>query len=88
MRLLLFTGMSWAHPFLESLGLVPMQSGGTGLVEAVGSITSLSSGRPTNVVVAQHPQGKPEVRMVCEILSAFDGSLPNPPVEPTASIRG
>jgi hypothetical protein len=71
MRLLLLTGMSWAHPFLESLGFVPMQNGGTGLVEAVGSLTSPSSGLPTNVVVAQHPQGKPEERMVCEILSAF-----------------
>lgn len=63
-RVLALTGRSWFEPFARSLGLgVDWR---TGLVEGV----AVKDGRPW--VVAKHPMGKPEGRLVEDVLAAFD----------------
>ena len=69
-RLLFLTGASWATPILENLSAVNLTATGSDLVQMVGSIKESSEQRG-KVVVAAHPQGKPEAQMVREILSAF-----------------
>jgi hypothetical protein len=66
-RLLFLTGYSWAKPFLESLGWDPEFKGLNTAVEATG--TALDG---TRIVVAPHPQGKPESKLVSAIVSACD----------------
>lgn len=63
-RILFLTGLWWLDPFRKALGLGLEYVGADG-VEAFGR-----SGT-ARVVVAKHPQGKPEVPMVERILDLF-----------------
>ena len=69
-RLLLLTGRDWAKPFLENIApnfiLVSDK-----YVEAIAQI-SHSSGCTSKVVVAAHPQGKPERIWVQGVIKAFE----------------
>ncbi len=62
-RLLMVTGWSWAQPFLHEARMRPQRPGR--LVEAVGRWGF------TEVVVACHPQGRPESHWVKDVLAAF-----------------
>lgn len=62
-RLLFVTGWSWARPFLAEARMRPHPPGH--LVEATGRWGA------TEVVVARHPQGRPELHWVKEVLAAF-----------------
>lgn len=69
-RLLLLTGLDWAEPFLDRF--VPsITRTSSKFVKAVAQIEH-SSGKLTSVVVAVHPQGKPEITLVAEIFEAFE----------------
>jgi len=63
-RVLAFTG-GWMAPFADALDL--RMEGRDGLVEGAGTIAGLPC------VVAKHPMGKPEDRMVDEVRGAFYG---------------
>ena len=62
-RMLLLTGWSWAEPFLADAHMRAQRPGP--LVEAMGRWNG------TDVVVACHPQGRPELHWVKEVLAAF-----------------
>ncbi len=66
-RLLLLTGIGWAKPFLNEIFSI-RKTDGT-YVEAVGK--PKIGDQPMNVVVATHPQGKPENEWVHEVLEGF-----------------
>lgn len=62
-HLLFLTGRSWCERFLQELGWkLTTARGGVELVGAVGA---------TQVVVAPHPQGKPEAMLAQEIVRGF-----------------
>lgn len=65
-RILFLTGHSWARQFLEGLGWKGQDVGHLRELESVGSI-SIGS----RVVVAPHPQGKQEDRLIEEITEAL-----------------
>ena len=65
-RIVFLTGHSWAGPFLEGLGWKGQDVGHLRELEAIGSI-SIGS----RVVVAPHPQGKREDRLIEEITEAL-----------------
>jgi len=63
-----FTGENWFNGFLlENMTL--MKNAKSKLVEARGTLKI--NGLTTKVVIAKHPQGKPEVNMLNEILDAL-----------------
>lgn len=66
-RLLFLTGIGWAEPFLENICSV-VQNGQVH-VEAEGKFEC--NNQTTKVVVATHPQGKPEKEWVEEVIAAF-----------------
>ena len=65
-RIVFLTGHSWARPFLEGLGWKGQDVGSLRELEAIGSISMGS-----RVVVAPHPQGKREDRLIEDITEAF-----------------
>lgn len=69
-RLLLLTGLSWAEPFLRDIAPTFSHVTSSSYVEATAEI-SHNSGCPIRVVVAAHPQGKPESIWVSEVIQAF-----------------
>ncbi|MDA0263712.1 MAG: hypothetical protein O3A93_00840 [Chloroflexi bacterium] len=66
-RLLFLTGYSWAKPFLEGLGWEPDFKVHNAAVEAAGSAPD-----GTRIVVAPHPQGKPQNKLVSAIIEAYN----------------
>jgi len=66
-RLLFLTGIGWARPFLENICSVV--KGEQRHVEAKG--TFKLNNQTIQVVVATHPQGKPENEWVQEVIKAF-----------------
>ena len=62
-RLLLLTGWDWAGDFVKSDCRTHRNAG---FVEATGRR------RRTRIVVAKHPQGKPEAEWVTDVLAAFN----------------
>jgi len=71
-RLLFLTGRDWAEPFLGPLGFCPASNPDTRWVEAAGTVTHAGSSETTMVVVAKHPQCKPEGDWVREVVGAFE----------------
>jgi hypothetical protein len=70
-RVLFMTGYDqWAEPFLDFLRFKAKRLSRDKPVEAFGKIP-LSNGASTDVVVTQHPQGKPEEELVDQIAKAF-----------------
>ena len=67
-RLLLMTGTNWAGPFISNMQL--QEWAPSALVQAWGRWI-LPTGAPIAVVVAKHPQGKPENKFVSGVLDAF-----------------
>lgn len=67
-RILFLTGHDWAQPFLAGMGVTYAQKhfGYVSFAEAI----EVGSLRP-QVVVAPHPQGKPEALIVHDITAAF-----------------
>ncbi|MBE0417911.1 MAG: hypothetical protein IBX63_09120 [Coriobacteriia bacterium] len=70
-RLFMLTGKDWAGPFLERLGFVPFASSEFRWVEAAGETADHAPNEPARVVVAAHPQGKPQEEWVGEVMAAF-----------------
>jgi hypothetical protein len=70
-RLLMLTGEDWANPFLERLGFRPSASSEFRWVEAEGETANRAPNEPARVVVAAHPQGKPQEEWVREVMAAF-----------------
>lgn len=66
-RILMLTGIGWAKPFLDSLGVQLSTTPERAFVEAVGTVNLPGSARPTRLIVAKHPQGKQEAPFVDEI---------------------
>lgn len=66
-RLLLLTGWLWAKDFKD---ILKIEECNNGQVEAVGEITY--NEYTTEVVVASHPQGKPQEEWVDDVMSVFD----------------
>lgn len=69
-RILFLTGMGWASPFLENLGLTINKNSTFKYVEGFGQ-AKLSSGHGFTFAVASHPQGKPETPWVNEVLQVL-----------------
>ena len=69
-RLLLLTGLDWAKPFLQKIAPTFTPVSAYKYVEAIAQIPH-SSGETSKVVVAAHPQGKPESIWVQEVVKAF-----------------
>src|SRR5215471_14400496 len=69
-RILFLTGIDWARPFIEGLGWVTKRCASSGIVEAIGDFPR--NGRSGGAyVVAVHPQGKPRITWVTEVVQAF-----------------
>ena len=70
-RVLVLTGIDWAGPFLERLGVetTPFESGV--YVEARGSLRLEGGESPTLFVISKHPQRKKEIALTEEIVRAF-----------------
>jgi len=66
-RLLFLTGLDWAKPFLENI--CHLTKTGKTFSEAVGEFKH--DNQTTKVVIAGHPQGKPEDEWVQEVTEAF-----------------
>ena len=66
-RLLLMTGTDWAAPFMSNVSL--QERAPSELVQAWGRWSA--PGASIAVVVAKHPQGKPEDEFVSGVLDAF-----------------
>ena len=66
-RLLFLTGLGWAEPFLGNICSVVKN--GWDHVEATGKYEC--NNKTVSVVVATHPQGKPEKKWVQEVIEAF-----------------
>ncbi len=66
--LLLLTGSDWLGSTLTGLGA--SMEARSGLVEGVGELTS------SFVVVAKHPQGKPEDKFISEVVAALRSGRP------------
>lgn len=67
----MLTGENWANPFLERPGIVTSASSKFRWVEAAGETADHSPNKPARVVVAAHPQGKPQEEWVREVMAAF-----------------
>lgn len=65
---LFMTGSDWAAPFVPDFGV--QWSRVQQLVQAMGALR-FGKGFCTLAVIAKHPQGKPHVRMVNEVVQAF-----------------
>jgi hypothetical protein len=68
-RLLFLTGADWFNPFGDALGFSDQGRIGGKFVQRIGKIAAAES--MSHVVVARHPQGKPEAAFVAEVTSAF-----------------
>lgn len=67
-RLLLLTGLDWAEPFLEVLATTVTPTP----FRFVKAVAYVEHGAGfTKVVVAVHPQGKPEADLVADVIKAF-----------------
>lgn len=71
-RVLMLTGVDWAEPFMDGLALSRSHKE-LKYVEAVGTVRLPKAKHTTTIVVAKHPQGKPEAAIVSEIASSFGG---------------
>lgn len=67
-RVLFLTGLDWAEPFLGKMDFSTRTPGN--LVEAAGQL-AVSEFMRASVVVAKHPQGKPQARFVESVVQAF-----------------
>lgn len=67
-RILFLTGSDWFAPFSDPLGFQEHPQGRTRYAQRTGRLTGTPD---TRVVVAPHPQGKPEGPLVEEIMDAF-----------------
>jgi hypothetical protein len=68
-RLLFLTGADWFHPFADVLGFADEGHSNGKFVQGAGRISS--DDNRASVVVARHPQGKPETAFVSEVTVAF-----------------
>jgi hypothetical protein len=66
-RVLFLTGVDWAEPFLENICSIVQND--TSHVVAVAQLKINS--QKTKIVVATHPQGKPEEEWVSEVVTSF-----------------
>lgn len=69
-RILFLTGWNWAGPFVDKVAAD--YSRGTDLVEAYGYLASTNQTGAPQLVVAQHPQSKPEANWVEQVIAAFE----------------
>ncbi len=69
-RILFMTGLDWAKPFLEKCSIVSSPVPSAKYVQGISTI-KLNSGFESRVVVAVHPQGKPESVWVEEVVNEF-----------------
>ena len=69
------TGMNWAEPFMKYLKVEGQSY--NGLMEFSGKLFITQSNSTSNIVVAKHPWGKDERKMVDEIKSAFGELVAN-----------
>ncbi|PVU64936.1 hypothetical protein C9E85_15530, partial [Plesiomonas shigelloides] len=66
--ILFFTGLNWFNGFLNDV--ICLEKGEDGaVVEAHGSLHI--DNKQITIIVAKHPQGKPEADMVNEIMNAI-----------------
>lgn len=70
-RLLLLTGIDMARPFLRALDLSESEKMSFKYVRYVGRLRDV----PTQIVVAEHPQGRPISPLSDEVSEAFRGHL-------------
>ncbi len=71
-RLLMLTGLDWGKCLLDRLNVVKTACTGGNLVDLVGNAVLDDCGRHSvRIVVAKHPQGKPEEPFVQEVVAAF-----------------
>lgn len=68
-RILLLTGLDWAEPFLSAVS-TQYRTFSSGFVEAAGCVDSLGR-ESSKIVVASHPQTRPEDAWVSAVKSAF-----------------
>ncbi|WP_139031783.1 hypothetical protein [Candidatus Competibacter denitrificans] len=69
-RILFLTGMNWAEPFINAIhGNIHSSINRFTQVETHGK--AVTAGHQYTFVVASHPQGKPEVTWVNEVLQVF-----------------
>jgi len=66
-RILFLTGLNWFNPFLDIFSIDKSAARGT-YVKLVGKDSRFS----TQIVVAVHPQGKPQAAVVREIVESFE----------------
>lgn len=64
---LLLTNTKWANPFLENLDLKRIATSAT-----FNYVELIARYKNTNIIVSQHPQGKPEEIQLNEILKSFE----------------
>jgi hypothetical protein len=69
-RILMLTGIGWGERLLDRLQAVRIASGSRDFVDFVGSVR-LGDDRSTEIVVAKHPQCKPQGRFVEDVVAAF-----------------
>ena len=67
------TGLEWAKPFLDKLGVCGKQWAPDSLVEFVGSAPLPSAERQVPIVVVKRPEAKPEDVLVGQVVEAFCG---------------
>ncbi|MBI1784170.1 hypothetical protein HYR69_03420 [Candidatus Sumerlaeota bacterium] len=70
-RALFFTGIRWVMPFLPSLNFDCVSKTENALVELTGKISFPEVAHKLVVVVAKHPQGKPERTVAEEVVRFF-----------------
>ena len=69
-RIIMFTGLEWAKPFIEYLGIMFYAESCRKDVEYVG-VYKDKLGHESKIVISKHPQGKKEDRLVEAIIFAF-----------------
>lgn len=70
-RILLLTGIDWAEGFLSRLRAIETSVVKGSFVEFVGDLDLTHDGQRTRVVVAKHPERKPQAAFVREVSTAF-----------------
>lgn len=68
-HIVFFTGLDWVKPFVKDIEKITLSSNKVNsLVEAIGNY-NFNDGKKANIIIAKHPQGKPEEKMLEEILN-------------------
>lgn len=77
-RIIFFTGKNWFDWFFDKCDTVTLEGKVTpnNLVQFKGGLRIGQEASPINIIVARHPQGKPEQRMTDEIFTSFKALCP------------